>query len=130
MRRARILALFLDVLVCAAPADLAGLILTWILWRFFPAERSRIPALWIAVAAAATVLFLLRDARGGRARRWLGIEVQRADGSAPGAWGSVHRNLALLVPLWNLWDAWPVLRNGEAPRRSDGRGGLRMLRIT
>jgi hypothetical protein len=130
MRRARILALFLDVLVCAAPADLAGLILTWILWRVFPAARNLIPALWIAAGAAATVAFLLRDRRGGRARRWLGIEVRRADGSAPGAWGSIRRNLALLVPLWNLWDAWPILRNGEAPRRSDGPGRLRMMRIT
>jgi hypothetical protein len=130
MRRARILALFLDVLVCAIPADLAGLILTWLVWRFFPAARPRIPALWIALAAAATVAFLLRDARGGRARRWLGLELRRADGPEPGAWASIRRNLALLVPLWNLWDAWPVLRNGDAPRRSDARGNLRMLRIT
>jgi len=130
MRRARILALFLDVLVCAAPADLAGLILTWIFWRFFPAARNGIPFLWIAAATVATIAFLLRDARGGRARRWLGIEIRREDGSVPGAWGSIRRNLALLLPLWNLWDAWPMLRNGEAPRRSDGRGNLRMLRIT
>ncbi len=130
MRRARILALFLDVLVCAVPVDLAGLILTWILWRFVPAARDLIPAIWIAAAAVATVAFLLRDARGGRARRWLGLEVRRADGSAPGAWRSIRRNLPLLVPLWNLWDAWPILENGEAPRRSDNRAGLRMVRIT
>ena len=130
MRRARILALFLDVLVCAVPADLAGLILTWGLWRFFPAARNLIPALWITAAAIATAAFLLRDARGGRARRWLGLEVRRADGSPPGAGGSIRRNLALLVPLWNVWDSWPILRDGDSPRRSDGRGGFRMLRIT
>jgi hypothetical protein len=130
MRRARILALFLDVLVCAVPADLGGLVLTWILWRFFPAARAWIPAVWIAASAAATAAFLLRDARGGRARRWLGLEVRAADGSEPGAWRSIRRNLPLLVPLWNLWDAWPILRDGESPRRSDRRGDLRMLRIT
>lgn len=130
MRRARILALFLDVLVCAAPADLAGLTLTWILWRVLPAARNLIPALWIAAAGAATLAFLLRDARGGRARRWFGIEVRRADGSAPGVRGSIRRNLALLVPFWNLWDAWPILRDGDAPRRSDTAARLRMMRIT
>ncbi len=130
MRRARLLALFLDVLLCAVPADLAGLVLTWGLWRFSPAARNLIPALWIAAAAIATAAFLLRDARGGRARRWFGLEVRRADGSAPGAWGSIRRNLALLLPLWNVWDAWPILRDGDSPRRSDGRGGFRMLRIT
>jgi hypothetical protein len=130
MRRARILALFLDVLVCAVPADLAGLTLTWILWRFIPSARTSIPAVWIGAALAATAAFLLRDARAGRARRWLGLEVRAADGSAPGAWRSIRRNLPLLVPLWNLWDAWPFLRDGEASRRSDRRGDLRMVRIT
>ncbi len=129
MRRARFLALLLDVLVCAAPADLAGLILTWILWRFFPA-RNLIPAVWIAAGTAATFAFLLRDARGGRARRWLGIEIRRADGALPGPWGSIRRNLPLLIPLWNLRDAWPILRDGESPRRSDRRSGLRMIQIT
>jgi len=130
MLRARLLALFLDVLVCAAPADLAGLLATGILWRLGPAARTWIPAVWIAVGAAATVAFLLRDARGGRARRWLALEVRAADGSAPGAWRSIRRNLSLLIPLWNLWDAWPLFRDGDAPRRSDRRGDLRMVRIT
>lgn len=130
MRRVRLFALFLDVLVCAAPADLAGLILTGLLWRLFPASRNLIPALWIAAGTAATVAFLLRDARGGRARRWLGIEVERADGNPPGVRGSIRRNLPLIIPLWNLRDAWPILRDGEAPRRSDRRSGFRMMRIT
>jgi hypothetical protein len=130
MRRARVLALFLDVLVCAAAADLAGLILTGILWRFVPAGRNLIPAVWIAAGTAATAAFLLRDAGGGRARRWLGIEVRRADGAVPGPWGSIRRNLPLLLPIWNLVDAWPLLRDGNAPRRTDRRSGLRMLRIT
>jgi hypothetical protein len=130
MRRARLLALFLDVLVCAAPADLAGLALTWVVWRFFPAGRSTIPAIWVVAGLAATAAFLLRDAGGGRARRWLALEARRADGGLPGAWGSIRRNLPLLLPFWNLYDAWPLLKDGDFPRRTDRRTGIRMLRIT
>lgn len=130
MRRARLLALFLDVLVCAAPADLVGLALTGIVWRFLPSGRGAIPAIWTAAGLVATAAFLLRDAGGGRARRWLALEARRPDGDFPGAWGSVRRNLPLLVPLWNLYDAWPLLRDGESPRRTDRRTGIRMLRIT
>jgi len=130
MRRTRLLALFLDVLVCAALADAAGLALTVLVWRLLPAARSGIPWLWAALAGAATAAFLLRDARGGRARRWLALEARQPDGRQPGAWGSIRRNLPLLLPLWNLFDAWPVLRNGEAPRRCDRSTGIRILRIT
>ncbi len=76
MRRTRLLALFLDVLACAAVADLAGLGLTAIVWRFLPAARDAIPWIWGGLAAVAIVVFLLRDARGGRARRWLALEVR------------------------------------------------------
>jgi hypothetical protein len=130
MRRVRLLALFLDALVCAVPADLFGLLFTGAVWRFLPAARAAVPAIWAAAGAAAAAAFLLRDARGGRARRWLALEARRADGRLPGAWGSIRRNLPLLVPFWNLWDAWPLLRNRDASRRTDRRTGIRMLRIT
>jgi hypothetical protein len=130
MRRTRLLALFLDVLLCAVPADLAGLALTAIVWRFLPGAREGIPRIWGALAAAAAVAFLLRDARGGRARRWLAMEVRTREGREPGAWRSIGRNLTLLIPVLNLLDAWPALRNGDAPRRCDSVLGLRILRIT
>ncbi len=130
MRRARLLALFLDVLVCAVPADLAGLALTWVVWRFVPSARGAVPTIWAAAGLLAAAAFLLRDAAGGRARRWLALEVRRPDGAFPGPWGSVRRNFPLLVPLWNLYDAWPSLEDAEAPRRTDRRTGIRMLRIT
>jgi hypothetical protein len=128
MRRARLLALFLDVLVCTVPADLAGLLLTGFVWRFLPSWRGGIPAIWIVVGAAATGAFLLRDARGGRARRWLALEVRRADGGPPGPLGSIRRNVPLLVPLWNLYDAWPMLRRTDGERRTDRRTGIRIMR--
>ena len=46
----------------------------------------------------------------------------------PGAAGSIRRNLPLLIPLWNLFDAWPVLRDGEAARVSDRITGIRVRR--
>lgn len=130
MRRVRLLAFFLDVLVCAVPADLVGLALTGAIWRFLPGLRRAIPAIWAVAATAATAAFLLRDARGGRARRWLALELRGPDGRPPGAWGSIRRNFALLLPLWNLYDAWPLFGDGEAPRRTDRRTGIRISRIT
>ena len=65
MRRPRLLALLLDVLLCAVAADVAGLALTGIVWRFLPALRGAIPAVWAAAGTAAVAAFLLRDARGG-----------------------------------------------------------------
>lgn len=131
MRRARLLALFLDVLVCAGIADAVGLPLTALVWRFWPGGRGAIPWLWGVLAAGAILAFLLRDARGGRARRWLAVEVRTSEGGPPGPWRSIARNAVLLVPGWNLWDAWPALRDGQgAPRRCDRALGLRIFRIT
>ena len=126
--RTRILAVFLDLLICAGIADAAALAATGFLLTFFPGGRGAILWLWAAAAASATAAFLLRDAKGGRARRWLGLEVVRQDGAPPGRVASVRRNLPLLVPGWNLFDAWPALFDGEAPRRSDLRTGLRVRR--
>ncbi|HEX4440711.1 MAG TPA: RDD family protein [Thermoanaerobaculia bacterium] len=126
MLRRRLLAVLLDLLVVAAAADAAGLLLTFILWRYVPAARPAVPWLWYALAAAGTAAFLLRDARGGRARRWLALEARRPDGRPPGPWGSVRRNLPLLLPFWNVWDAWPLTRDGEAARRCDRTTGVRI----
>ena len=128
MRRTRVFALFLDVLVAAAVADAVGLVVTAVLWSYFPGARPAIPWIWAACGAGATVAFLLRDRHGGRARRWLALEARRPDGSPPGIGGSIRRNLPLLLPFWNLYDAWPVLSDGTAPRRSDRGTGIRILR--
>jgi hypothetical protein len=130
MRRARILAFLLDLLVCAAVADAAGLIATAMLWFWLPVWRSAIPWLWGGVGAAAVAGFLLRDAAGGRARQWLALKTVDAEGRPPGAWASIRRNLPLLIPIWNLWEAWPVLQNGSAQRPSDRRGGIRVVETT
>jgi hypothetical protein len=130
MRRARLLAFFLDWLLCAGLADIAGLALTGLLYRWFPLWWPAIPWIWSAAAAAAIGGFLLRDAAGGRARRWLALEAVDSQGRPPGVWGSVRRNLPLLVPGWNIVEAWPVFRRGDALRPSDRKSGIRIVTET
>jgi hypothetical protein len=129
LRRARSLAVLLDFLMPAAAADALGLLATGAAW-FLGLSSPRLAAwFWAVLAAGAASAFLLRDARGGRARRWLGLEVVRsAAGGPPGAWGSIRRNLPLLVPIWNLIEVWPVLSDGAGPRRSDRSHGLAVVR--
>lgn len=126
-RRARLLAFFLDLSVCAVLADLAALSASAAIWFWLPGWRERIPWVWGAAAAGGLAGFLLRDSSGGRARRWLALAVADGEGRPPGAWGSIRRNLPLIVPIWNVLEAWPVLRRGEAQRPSDRRRGFRVV---
>ena len=128
LRRDRILAFFLDLLVCAGCADVAGLLITAFLWAAAPGGRRAIPAVWAAAGLAAAAAFLLRDARGGRARRWLGLVAVGPEGAVPGRAASIRRNIPLLVPGWNIVEAWPVLRHGDASRSADRRTGVRIRR--
>ncbi len=127
MRRARILAFLLDFLLCATAADGVGLLATAAVWMWAKPWRLAIPWIWGAVAAAGVLAFLLRDASGGRARRWLALEALDRQGRPPGAWGSIRRNLPLVIPIWNVVEAWPVLRSGDAQRRCDRNRGIRII---
>jgi hypothetical protein len=127
VRRARILAFFLDLLLCASAADLAGLGVSWAVWRLFPGFRAALPLVWAGLGLAAMAAFLLRDAGGGRARRWLALEAVQGDGRPASRWASIRRNLPLLVPIWNIFDAWPVFKDGQAPRRCDRAAGTRIV---
>jgi hypothetical protein len=122
-RRARLLAFCLDLAIPMLAADAVGLLLAALLWRVLPSAREAAAWIFPAAGTAALGAFLLRDARGGRARRWLALEVRDRSQRMPGAWASIRRNLPLLVPGWNVLDAWPVFRDGLASRRCDrGRG--------
>ena len=118
--------MLLDLLLVAAAADAAGLALTAVVWRYAPGARPALPWSWAVLAAAALGAFLLRDARGGRAKRWLALRAEGPGGRPPGAWGSMRRNLPLLIPFWNVYDAWPLTRDGEAARRCDRSAGIRI----
>ncbi len=128
LRRARVLAALLDFLVPAAAADTVGLVAAAVIWSLRPGAVAVAAWIWAALAAGAVATFLLRDAAGGRARRWLGLETRDARGRVPGAAGSIRRNLPLLVAGWNLIEVWPVLRDGAAPRRADRKRGLGLVR--
>ena len=127
MRRLRILAVLLDLLLCSVIADAAALLVTAVVWFWAPAWRGALGWVWVAAAAGALAAFLLRDTAGGHARRWLALEAVRPDGSPPGAINSIRRNLPLLVPIWNLFEAWPVFRDGSAVRPADRRTGIRIV---
>jgi hypothetical protein len=127
VRRLRILAFLLDLLLCSVAADAAALLATAVVWFWAPVWRGALVWVWAAAAAGALAAFLLRDASGGRARRWLALEAVRPDGGPPGAVNSIRRNLPLLVPIWNLFEAWPVLRDGAAQRPADRRTGIRIV---
>jgi hypothetical protein len=126
--RARILACLLDMALAAGATNIPALAVTVLAWRLLPAVRPALPWVWAAAAAAAVLGFLLRDSSGGRARRLLALEVLREDGAPPGPWRSIVRNLPLLVPLWNIREALPLLRDGEAVRPADRRLRLRVSR--
>jgi len=130
MRRARFLAFFLDWLLCVGTADIVGLAITWALWKWFPRWLPAMPWIWAGVAAGAICAFLLRDASGGRARRWLALEALDRDGRPPGIWGSIRRNVPLLVPGWNILETWPVFRRGDALRPADRKRGIRIVTET
>ena len=123
-RRARLLAFFLDLAIPAAFADAAALAAAAAIWRFLPPARALAGWMFLPAGAAALAAFLLRDARGGRARRWLALEVSDGSGRPPGAWRSIRRNLTLLLPGWNVLEVWPLLSDGLAVRRSDRAHGL------
>lgn len=127
MRRLRILAVLLDLLLCSVIADAAALLVTAVVWFWAPAWRGALGWVWVAAAGGALAAFLLRDASGGRARRWLALEAVSPDGGPPGVVNSIRRNLPLLVPIWNLFEAWPVLRDGAAVRPADRRTGIRIV---
>ena len=127
LRRARILAFCLDALLCALAGDAAGLLASAAVWFWFPEIRAGIPVIWALCGAGALAAFLLRDCSGGLARRWLGLRVEDDAGRAPGRAGSIRRNLPLIVPLWNVVEAWPVLKKGDAQRRADRRSGRRVV---
>ena len=127
MRRARILAFLLDVLICTVPADAGGLCATGLIWLWVPGWRPFIPWLWVGAAACAAVGFLLRDVSGGRARQWLGLQAIDREGHPPGIPASIRRNWPLLIPIWNLVEVWPVLFLGQVDRPSDRRSGIRIV---
>ncbi len=118
----RALALLLDAALLAlaiAAVALASLALLFLLGS----TGALLPAGWAAFALFLIGL-LLRDATGGFSRKWLGYRLADERGRNPGVLRSVARNLPLLLPGWNLYEIYRVLKDGDAPRSLD-----RVLRL-
>lgn len=124
MGRQRVLAFFVDAAVIAALVDLPAVAILFGCFLFFPG----VPLGTVAWAAFAVSLLglLCRDARGGFSRKWFGLELQDMQGDRPGILRSIARNAPLLVPGWNLYEAWRVGRG--LPRSVDAALGLAILR--
>jgi hypothetical protein len=119
--RQRALALALDAALVAAAVDLAAVPALAAVFFFFP--DVSLSFLGAAIFGISLLLWLCRDARGGLSRKWLGLEIVDRKGGRPGVVRSVLRNLPLLVPGWNLYEAWRVGR-GNRSRSVDSALGL------
>ncbi len=124
MARQRALALALDAAIVAAAVDLAAVPALVGAFFFFP--DIPLGLLGAAVFGISLLLWLCRDARGGLSRKWLGLEIVDRQGRSPGILRSLLRNLPLLVPGWNLYEAWRIAR-GNRPRSVDSALGLRLV---
>ena len=125
MARQRALALALDAAIVSAAVDLAAVPALAAAFFFFP-DVSPVALGW-AIFGITLLLWLCRDARGGLSRKWLGLEIVDRKGRPPGLVRSVLRNLPLLVPGWNLYEAWRVARDGTRPRSLDRALGLAVI---
>jgi hypothetical protein len=123
--RQRALAFFLDAAIISAIVDLPAVLALAAVFLFFP----EVPLGMIGWSAFALSLLglLCRDARGGLSRKWLGLEVTDSKGHRPGVARSAVRNLPLLVPGWNLYEAWRAAQG--KPRSLDGALGLSISRL-
>ena len=121
MARRRALALALDAAIVAAAVDLVAV--PALVAAFFFLPGVSLSSLGSAILGISLLLWLCRDARGGLSRKWLGLEITDRKGRPPGFVRSILRNLPLLVPGWNLYEAWRVA-GGDRPRSVDSALGL------
>ena len=122
MGRKRALALLADLTVGFLLVDLPALTALGVMYFWFPDAPLR--STGEAAFALGLALFLTRDTTGGLCRKWLGLRIEDERGRPPGLARSIVRNLPLLVPGWNLYEAWRVIRDETALRSLDR--GLRL----
>ncbi|HET9794156.1 MAG TPA: RDD family protein [Thermoanaerobaculia bacterium] len=128
MARQRALALALDAAIVAGAVDLVAVPALVGAFFFFPeVSLSSLGSVFFGISL---LLWLCRDTRGGLSRKWLGLEIVDRNGRRPGLVRSVLRNLPLLVPGWNLYEAWRVAFGGDRPRSVDSALGLTLAART
>lgn len=112
-------------LICLAGGPLLLATVTVFLVVLLAAEPpAGLPYVYRAAQVVFVVLFLLRDALGASpGKRLLGLTVVRTDGRPLRPVDSLVRNLSLLVPLLNFWEAAAVVRRPDARRLGDRLAG-------
>jgi hypothetical protein len=125
--RLRALSFAVDALILACLVDVPALLVLGLAFLFLP--EARLDEIGAVAFLVFLVAFLLRDTKGGLSRKWLGFKIEDAAGRPPGWARSLARNLPLIVPGWNLWEAVSVARRGERPRSIDRLLGLQFREL-
>jgi uncharacterized RDD family membrane protein YckC len=114
----------IDLIALAGGPLLVATIVVFLVGLFAPEPPPGLPWVFRAGQLAFVVLFLLRDGRGGSpGKRLVGLSVARADGVPVRSRDSALRNLPLLVPGLNLYEAAAVVRRPDSRRLGDRLAG-------
>jgi uncharacterized RDD family membrane protein YckC len=120
----RAAALGLDLICLAGGPLLVATVVVFLVVLLAAEPPVGLPRVFRAAQVLFVVLFLLRDARGASPGKvLLGLSVARADGGRVRTVDSVLRNLPLLVPVLNLFEALAVVRRSDSRRLGDRLAG-------
>ena len=114
----------LDLICLAGGPLLLATMTVFLVVLVAPEPPTGLPWVYRAAQVLFLGLFLLRDARGASpGKLLLGLSVARPDGRPLRPLDSVLRNLSLLVPGLNLYEAAAVVRRPDARRLGDRLAG-------
>ncbi len=120
----RAAALGLDLICLAGGPLLVATLIVFLVVLLAAEPPVGLPRVFRAAQVLFVVLFLLRDARGASPGKvLLGLSVARADGGRVRPLDSVLRNLPLLVPVLNLFEALAVVQRPDSRRLGDRLAG-------
>ena len=120
----RAAALGLDLICLAGGPLLVATLIVFLVVLLAAEPPVGLPRVFRAAQVLFVVLFLLRDARGASPGKvLLGLSVARADGGPVRPLDSVLRNLPLLVPVLNLFEALAVVQRPDSRRLGDRLAG-------
>lgn len=114
----------LDLICLAGGPLLLATVTVFLVVLVAPEPPAGLPHVYRAAQLLFVVLFLLRDVRGASpGKLLLGLSVARPDGRPLRPLDSVLRNLPLLLPGLNLYEAAAVARRPDARRLGDRLAG-------
>ena len=114
----------IDLICLAGGPLLLATVVVFLVGLLAAEPPAGLPWVYRAGQLVFVLLFLLRDVRGASpGKLLLGLEVRTRDGAPVGPFASVLRNLPLLVPLLNLYEAAAVVRRPDSRRLGDRLAG-------